>query len=114
MSNEKELGAKQMFEQSLVYLYNSYREDGVSKDKSSQLVKAEMERVYAKYEEMGVLDKSQVIANPGTRIDEVIRDIEMTDRTDWRTLSPMKQSAKYETLLKSLAMKLKRVKSLLK
>lgn len=114
MSNEKEFGAKQMFEQSLVYLYNSYREDGASKDKASKLVKEQIEQVYAKYEAMGIVSKSQTIADPSLRIDEVIRDIEMTDRTEWRVLSPVKQSAKYEALLKSLSLKLKRVKSLLK
>lgn len=114
MSNPKELGAKQMFEQSLVYLYNSYREDGISKDKASKLVKTEIERVYAKYEEMGMVEKSQTIADPSLRIDEIIRDIEMTDRTEWRVLSPTNQSTKYEALLKSLSLKLKRVKSLLK
>ncbi len=49
MTNYKELGAKEMFTQSLVYLYNAYREEGYSAKEAKEKVATHIEEQYHTY-----------------------------------------------------------------
>jgi hypothetical protein len=76
-NNPKHFGAKEMFRQSIVYLYNSYREDGLNAKKAKEAVAEEVEAIYHEYVESGAMPpmKSLGIADPIRTIDETLEEV---------------------------------------
>lgn len=78
MSSPKQLGAKQMFEQSLVYLYNSYREDGLSANDAKERVSMHIQEMQEKYQDsklVPIKKKDSSISNPEKVLDEILVDL---------------------------------------
>lgn len=79
MTSPKQLGAKQMFDQSLVYLYNSFREEGLSVTEARQMVVREIEAAFEKYKvnnvtpmrDFGISDPLKLIDEINTLIDKM-------------------------------------------
>lgn len=113
--NSKELGAKQMFDQSIIYLYNSYREDGLSKEEASKLVTGEVEKIYQKYSSMGMAsEKSSILSNPLTTIDEVMQQLKRFDWDSWRSRPVIEKELAIKNVHNAIYRKLDGVKRLLK
>lgn len=113
--NSKELGAKQMFDQSIIYLYNSYREEGRSKEEASKLITGEIEKVYQKYSEMGLAsEKSSVIFNPANTIDEAMKQLKSFDWDSWRSRPATEKEIVIKNVHNSVRRKLDMVKRLVK
>lgn len=114
-SNAKELGAKQMFDQSLVYLYNSYREDGLSADEASKLVTAEIEKTYQKYAEKGIAKaNSPVMADPATLLGQSLDELQWFDWDKWRSMTAAQKEVEIKKLHQSIVRKIGVVKRLVK
>lgn len=78
--NSKQLGAEQMFEQSLVYLYNSYREDGLPAEEAKKQVALHIEKSYKKYEANNILPKKDTgIVSPLRVVEDMIKGLEQVE-----------------------------------
>lgn len=65
----KQYSAKTMFDQSVIYLFNSYVEQGMTMEQASQAVANDIEQVHTKYRERGVVPATSILNNPVTKID---------------------------------------------
>ncbi|WP_422661627.1 hypothetical protein ACK8P5_26255 (plasmid) [Paenibacillus sp. EC2-1] len=81
MDDNKQLGAKVMFDQSIVYLYNSYREQGLSHDEAQRRVVSDMDEVRTKHQGTGVLSSAVATDEAVRLIGSVISDIDKMYRT---------------------------------
>lgn len=72
-----------MFKQSVIYLYNSYREEGLNATEAKAKVTADIQEVYSDYAEAGMVEKKNLgISNPKALVDQLLIDVEAygTDR----------------------------------
>lgn len=113
--NPKQLGAIQMFEQSIVYLYNSYREDGMNADEAKSRVAKHIEETHAQYQQINILPKDHHIglSRPEFIIDDLIKSIDVFDWDAWRQLAPTQKESTIKHQFHQIAMKAKRLKKLL-
>lgn len=71
MENAKQLGAQAMFDQSLIYLFNSFREQGMSKREAEQLVVSHIRDTEKKYS--GSLLSTVQNAKASKEVDDLIQ-----------------------------------------
>ena len=77
MNNPKQLGAEAMFDQSIIYLYNSFREEGYSKEEASKMVADKIEQIYYKYATKGIVQsRPKTFRTPEAIVDSLIKHAE--------------------------------------
>lgn len=77
MAGQDNLGSRMMLDQSIIYLYNSYRQQGYSKEQAQELVTKVLDEVRAKYQAEGILPKHGVgLADPVRLLKEIREDVE--------------------------------------
>lgn len=78
MSDPKQLGAKAMLDQSVIYLYNSYRDQGMSKEEAQAAVAEAIADVQEKYAARDIIPKSSslVASDPSKLLKEIVSDVE--------------------------------------
>ncbi len=93
MSNSKQLNALNMLDQSVIYLYNSYREQGYSSEQAKEKVAHALESTYRKYVDKEIIrpNKSHTLFN--INIKEIIDDI-LKDISDLSISIPLKTNLK--------------------
>lgn len=83
MSNPKQFGAKHMFRQSIVYLFNSYREEGMNADDAKAQVAKDIAEVHGEYVANGTFNGvATSIANPVAIIDDIIKNVDAYSQKD--------------------------------
>lgn len=68
----KQHSAKTMFDQSVIYLFNSYVEQGMTIEQASQAVAKDIEQVHTKYRERAVVPATSILKDPVTKINIAI------------------------------------------
>lgn len=96
----KQHSAKVMFDQSVVYLFNSYIEEGNSMEEASRLVAKDIEEVHAKHQERGIVPPTSILKNPVTKLNKALNTID-TD-VNPLGLTPSQILNRYVDLLKSV------------
>lgn len=115
MSNPKQLGAKQMLEQSVVYLYNSYREEGLNADRAKELVAKDIEFLHTKYQQNNLIPKEHKIglSTPQSVADDILKTCQTFNWEDWRKLSMKQKEDSFRIYLTKISQKMLRLKTLL-
>lgn len=115
VGSPKRYGAKEMFYQSIIYLYNSYREEGLSVQEAKDRVSHDIEEEYERYVETGEMPALKLgISNPKVAIDNLIKRIDSFHWEKWRELSDIKKEETMKTQLDVMKRELYHIKSLFK
>lgn len=107
----KQHGAQTMFSQSIVYLFNSYVEQGMSLEQASLNVTKDIEEIYSKHLERGIVAPSSVLMNPVTKLDKALDTINKSVTP--LGVTPGKLDNYYKGILRSVEMDVKYAKQLL-
>jgi hypothetical protein len=112
MNEAKTLGAKEMFRQSIVYLYNSYREGGQSAADAKANVAKDVEAIYEEYVDSGAMPprKSLGIADPIRVINETLEHVRKTGDVELRD---GKEQTPFKFRVKLIIQNLQHLKKLL-
>lgn len=104
-----------MFRQSIVYLYNGYREDGLNtKEAKAQVVK-DIEEVYGEYSLNGNMPElKSSISNPKVRIDDMIKQVSSIDWTSLESLPTKRKEEELKRIIYSTSRNLHHLRSLYK
>lgn len=107
------LGAKEMFNQSILYLLHSYRDAGLSTEEAKSKVASDIQGVYNKYVDAGILPpvKKSNMFNPGRTVDSLIETIRRM-KTSYRLHKDEQVPFKYE--MDGLIRDLQHLKNLIK
>ncbi len=111
----KQYSAKTMFDQSIVYLFNSYVEQGMTVEQASYNVTKDIEEIFIRHRDRsGILKTdSSIINNPVAKIDKVIKQLHPASRESMEGKSPRDIQAYYEGILRTASMDLVQTKKLL-
>lgn len=112
MSSAKQLGAKEMFKQSIVYLYNGYREQGLSAKDAKANVAKDVQEVYNEYVESGAMPpmKTIGIADPIRTIDDTLEDVRKISNVRMHAAEQVPFNHRIKTIIRNL----QHLKSILK
>ena len=111
----KQYSAKVMFDQSIVYLFNSYMEQGMSVQEASLNVTKDIDDVFQKHLARGqiVQKSSNILNNPVSKIEKVINTLKPENRESIEGKRPSEIQSYYEGILRTTRMELTQIKSAL-
>lgn len=72
----KQYSAKTMFDQSVIYLFNAYVEQGMTLEEASRTVAKDIEEIHQKHQERGIVPPQSVLKNPVTKLNKALHTID--------------------------------------
>ena len=111
----KQHSAKTMFDQSIIYLYNSYIQQGMTPEQASFNVTKDIEDVFNRHLNRSnlVQKSSSILDNPVAKIDKLIKNLHPASRENLEGKRPRDIQSYYEGILRTATMDLNQLKKIL-
>lgn len=104
-----------MFDQSIVYLFNSYVEQGMSTQEASLNVTKDIDEIFRKHQARGqIVQKStNILNNPVSKIEKLVDTLKTDNRESIDGKRPSEIQSYYEGILRTTRVELNKIKSAL-